>query len=579
MPTDIDTTRPHDGAAFHDGEVMERSPLRRRISIRAVLSLLMAAIILPCIVFAVLLLQRNNQAQQEMVTTLAEATASSITETVDRQLAGMLTTLRVLSTSRALDSGDMADLYRRADQALEGSDAYLLATDDELNQIINTRVPFGAALGKIADIDTAMAVMDTGEAAISNAFFGETARRWVFNVILPLSPVRSSVRLLILTHDAEHLSSALASRNLRGGWNAVIIDRNGTVLTSSDVSAAVGRPFFLSDSLQPILSTLRQKVTFEGRSYELIRSVSSVSGWETIVWAPESVVQAALRRSLRMLALGGVAIIMIGVVLAWLLSRQIATPIRQLARDAHSLGVGESVDALDYPVVEIATVSQALAQASRDRLAHENEIRFLMREVAHRSKNQLTVVSSIAKQTARHARTFASFQDSFQKRIQGLARSTDLLIAGGAAGVELRELIEAQLEPFRPAQAARVEISGPSFRLSNQAAQTLGLALHELATNASKYGAFSADEGRLAITWKLNAEKLDLVWREQVPRLRKRARITGFGTEVIERMLGGALGAKIERVFHRNGLECRFSIVVERIAREQNEKDEMSATA
>lgn len=259
--------------------------------------------------------------------------------------------------------------------------------------------------------------------------------------------------------------------------------------------------------------------------------------------------------------------------MAWLLSRQIATPIRQLARDALSLGAGKSVEAMEYPVEEISKVSQALAQASVDRLAHENEIRFLMREVAHRSKNQLTVVSSIAKQTARHARTFAGFQDSFQKRIQGLARSTDLLIAGGVAGVELRELIDAQLEPFRPSEASRVEVNGVDFRLSNQAAQTLGLALHELTTNAAKYGAFSITEGRLNVSWKVQPERLDIVWREIVPLLRKRTRATGFGTEVIERMLGGALAAKIDRVFHRNGLEYRFSIPLDRVAREQNEAD------
>jgi two-component sensor histidine kinase len=550
---------------------------RGRISIRLILSLLMAAIIIPSIVFGVLLLQRNNQAQQEMVTTLAEATASSISEALDRQVAGMLTTLRVLSTSRALDGSDLTDFYSRADLALEGSEAHLIVTDSEFNQLINTRVPHGAALGKIADIETATRALETGSPAISNTFFGETARRWVVNVILPLAPAPRPARLLILTHDVDQLSSALGNRNISGGWNAVIVDRNRTVLTSSEESVPVGQPFFLAASLDPIRSTVRQSVTFEGNSYALIRSISNLSGWETIVWAPDAVVQAPLRRSLRTLALGGVAIIMIGVVLAWLLSRQIATPIRRLARDALSLGAGKSVEAMDYPVAEIARVSQALAQASVDRLAHENEIRFLMREVAHRSKNQLTVVSSIAKQTARHARTFAGFQDSFQKRIQGLARSTDLLIAGGVAGVELRELIDAQLEPFRPSQATRVEISGAPFRLSNQAAQTLGLALHELATNAAKYGAFSMADGRLTVSWKVQSDKLDLVWRELVPLLRKRTRVTGFGTEVIERMLGGALAAKIDRVIHRNGLEYRFSIPLDRVAREQNEADETAA--
>jgi two-component sensor histidine kinase len=571
--TDRKIAEPRDKPASAHSRRRGFLKLKWRISIRVMLSLLMAAIIIPSIVFGVLLLQRNNKAQQEVVTTLAETTASSITEAIDRQVSGMLTTLRVLSTSGALNERDLTVFYNRAKLALDGTEAHLIVTDRNFNQLLNTRVPYGAALGKIADIETATRALETNESAISNTFFGPTAKHWVVNVVLPLRATTRDARLLIVNHDVDNLSSALVSRKISGGWNAVVVDRNRTVLTSSDETMKPGQPFFLGAQLEPIRTTVRQQVTHEGESYALIRSISNVSGWETIVWAPESVVQAPLRRSLRTLALGGMAIIMIGVVMAWLLSRQIATPIRQLARDALSLGAGKSVEAMEYPVEEISKVSQALAQASVDRLAHENEIRFLMREVAHRSKNQLTVVSSIAKQTARHARTFAGFQDSFQKRIQGLARSTDLLIAGGVAGVELRELIDAQLEPFRPSEASRVEVNGVDFRLSNQAAQTLGLALHELATNAAKYGAFSITEGRLNVSWKVQPERLDIVWREIVPLLRKRTRATGFGTEVIERMLGGALAAKIDRVFHRNGLEYRFSIPLDRVAREQNEAD------
>ena len=550
----------------------------RQITIVGILSLLMAAIIVPALIFAVLLLQRNNQDQQAMLTTLAEATAGSISETVDRQLTGMLTTLRVLSTSHSLEQGQMADFYFRARSALEGSGAHLIVTDADLNQIVNTRVPYGTALGRITDTETAFAVLRSGEPAVSNAFFGETAQRWVFNVLLPLPEGKGRARLLILTHDADHLSSALSSRNLRSGWNAVITDRTGIVLSSSYISNDIGKLFFLDAKIEPTVNTVRRQIAVEGTMYEKIQAGSELSGWQTIVWAPTAVVHAPMTYSLRLLALGGVAIIMAGIVLGWLLGRQIASPIRRLARDARRLGAGEPVEAVAYPVTEIATVSQALAQASRDRIAAENEIRFLMREVAHRSKNQLTVVSSIAKQTARHARTMAAFNDAFQKRIQGLARSTDLLIAGGVAGVELRELLEAQLEPFRPGGAERVEIEGPSFRLSNQAAQTLGLALHELATNAAKYGAFSVQEGRLVVSWKSVDDHLDLVWREFVPRLRRRPRTTGFGTEVIDRMVGGALGAVMERIFHRNGLEYRFRIELSRLEPEHGPAGEAPAS-
>lgn len=529
-----------------------------RISISAILTLLVAAVFLPVLIFSAVMLQRNGEAQQTMLTTLAEATTASIAETLDRHIAGMETTLRVFSTSSELENNDLEGLHRRATQALADSGSFLIVADENLDLIMNSRVPFGTPLGAIVETQTARDALDSGETKVTNAYVGRATQRLVFNVMLPVKQNGRPDRLLLLSQTLDSLTSALSSQNLRGGWNAVIVDGNGIVVASSFMSSDVGKPFFLTDTIAPTGATIHRTVEVEGKAFEAVLSHSALSDWQAIVWAPTSAVRGSVERSLMMLALGGMAITAIGVILAWLLGRQVTRSVRRLARDARKLGAGEHVDAVDFPVTEIATVSQSLAQASRERQAAESEIRFLMREVAHRSKNQLTVVSSIAKQTAKHSRTFAAFQDVFQKRIQGLARSTDLLVAGGVAGVELRALVEAQIEPFRPGAASRVEISGSPFRLSNHAAQTLGLALHEQATNAAKYGAFSVMEGRLAISWKPEGENLLFVWREHVPRLRKRPENRGFGTEVIERMMGGALNAQIERTLHTNGIEYRF---------------------
>src|SRR5690606_14693235 len=115
-------------AAASPGARLKTSP--SGISIITILSLLMAAMLIPALIFAVVLLERNNRAQQDMLTSLAEATAGSISETIDRQLSGTLTTLRVLSTSQALEDGNLVDFYFRARNALEGSGAHLIVTDE-----------------------------------------------------------------------------------------------------------------------------------------------------------------------------------------------------------------------------------------------------------------------------------------------------------------------------------------------------------------------------------------------------------------------------------------------------------------
>lgn len=542
-----------------DTEGALRNRRRASLPVGVFLLLLVAVILIPALVFSIVLLQRNNEAQQEVALTLAEATAGSIAETVDRELSGMLTTLRVLSTATSLAEGDLADFHLRAQTALSGTQDNLIVLDEDMQQLVNTRVPYGTPLSRTSDPDTAQAALDSGEPTISDMFIGQTSQKWVFNVIMPWQ-IDGTPIALILTKNAEDMSAALASRNLRGGWNAAVIDRGGLVLASSYLTSDIGSAFFLDSGIPAGESRMRQRISHEGETYQTITTNSQMSGWRVVLWASSATIEQPMRRSMQTFFLGGLAMILIGAAMAWLLAHQIARPVRRLARDARLLGAGEMVEATDYPVTEIRTVSEALEQAARQRHRAENEIRFLMREVAHRSKNQLTVVSSIAKQTARNSANFDEFQDSFQKRVQGLARSTDLLIEGGVAGVEMLALLRAQIEPFRPDDNGRLKMDGPLVRLSNQAAQTMGLAFHEMATNAAKYGAFAGRKGTLKVTWKLTPDDIELVWRERVDALIDSGHERGFGTEVIERMVGGTLDAAIERILHADGIEYRFTI-------------------
>lgn len=557
-----------------NGNDVSNAGHRGRISISSILWLLIAALIVPQLIFSAIAFHRNNQAQQAMLTTLAEATVSSIADSIDRQINGMIMTLRALSASEALQSGRLAEFYAHSAQALRQSDTFLVLADEKMMQLFNTRVPYGLELPDITDIVTGERAFATGEPAISGVFSGRTTGQWEFNVMLPVQQKDGSAYLLILSQNVDVLASALSAHNLRGGWNAMIVDSANSVVASSVSWSDVGKPFFLASN-QQISSghAVLTSIEHNGANYEAVRAISDLTGWQTIVWALASTMRAPMVSAVQLMVFGGMAVIAAGVAIAWQLGGRITRSVRKLAADARRLGAGEHVDEGDYPVIEMAIISQALSQASRERRTAENEIRFLMREVAHRSKNQLTVVSSIAKQTARHARSFAAFQDAFQKRLQGLARSTDLLIAGGVAGIELRALVETQIGPFRPSGAERLEISGASFRLSHQAAQTLGLALHELSTNAAKYGAFAWPEGRLRIEWRQVDDRLEFLWRETVPRIRRSGGSKGFGTEVIERMLGGALEAGIERVLHDNGMEYSFSMPLARLKPDAEEPD------
>ncbi len=534
--------------------------------IGAFLFALVAVVLAPALLLSGYLLQRNSQAQSEIVGVLAEATTGSIAETLDRELTSMMTTLRVISTANSLGNGDYAEFYLRARAALLGTDMVLQMADAGADLVVDTSLPFGATPPPVVDPEPIERAQRAGEGVVSNAYYDEEGTL-LFSVILPWSATGENLGL-ILARPTDSLAPALTSQNLRGGWNAAVIDGRGIVLASSYASSGIGSRFFLHDEeivRSGAVDAIRQ---VDGVDYRTVAKPLRLASWRVVLWAPAATFEEPVRRGFATLVAGAFGMAALGALGAWLLAGQIAKPVRRLAEDAHKLGIGERVEAVNHPVTEIAVVSQALAQASCDRQAAENEVRFLMREVAHRSKNQLTVVSSIAKQTGRNARSFAEFEDAFQKRIHGLARSTDLLIAGGVAGVELKALVEAQLEPFRPDGADRCAVDGPLLRLSNQAAQTFGMVLHELATNASKYGAFSVPTGKLSVDWTLRLDTIEFVWREQTPRRRKRVEGKGFGTEVLNRMLTVALSAEVERTLTQTGLALRIVMPLEAVSAE-----------
>jgi len=176
----------------------------------------------------------------------------------------------------------------------------------------------------------------------------------------------------------------------------------------------------------------------------------------------------------------------------------------------------------------------------------ETRIRLLMREVTHRSLNLLAVIEAIMRQTAGNATSLADFESRFSARLQSLAGSHDLLVQEDWSGASLRALVRSQLGHFDDVAASQVEISGPPLLIQPDAAQHIGMAMHELAANAAKYGALSVPGGKVQIGWQVEAgpegaSVCRLTWVEVggppvMPPTRR-----GFGRIVIERTVARAV--------------------------------------
>jgi PAS domain S-box-containing protein len=182
-----------------------------------------------------------------------------------------------------------------------------------------------------------------------------------------------------------------------------------------------------------------------------------------------------------------------------------------------------------------------------ERKRQEDKLRLIMGELSHRTKNLLSVVQAMASQTARYSETFPDFEERFLGRLRALSQSHDLLVAQNWAGAPLVDLIWAQLTPFVE-NKTRIQAEGPSVFLRAEAAQSLGIILHELATNASKYGALSVPAGKINIHWDLAATSVDLSWRESNGPAVKPAANPGFGRIVIERMACDMFGSTAARL-------------------------------
>ena len=186
----------------------------------------------------------------------------------------------------------------------------------------------------------------------------------------------------------------------------------------------------------------------------------------------------------------------------------------------------------------------------------EVKIRLLMAEVTHRSKNLLGVVQAVARQTGHHGDP-ATFLQRLTDRIQGLAASQDLLVKNDWSGVEISDLVLGQLAHFTELIGTRIIVEGPSVHLKPAAAQAIGMALHELATNAAKYGALSNTDGRVRLVWDVTeapVPNFTIQWTEEGgPMVEPPSRL-GFGNVVMVRMAEAAVNGSVDLDYHTKGL-------------------------
>ncbi len=660
-------------------QAKERSEVGRDWPVAIHIAALAFAIALPVLAVAALAVWQLNVTNQEAIRARILASARALSLDLDRQTAALTTTLDVLSESELLRQRNLAAFDRRARATVEKHDWYLVLSDSTGQQLINTLVPPGSPLPRLANIEGLRIALQTRKPHVSDLFTGAVAKRPIITITMPVVEGRDIPLVLLLAFGPEQLVPQFRTIGLEDNWIGTILDRNGVIIARS---AAHQRWLGKQD---PAVANSSEMQAVEG--IHVVHNVEGVlvlrawhrssSGLISIVSVPTALLKSQSQQIWLRFALAALLLLTVAGLLAYVFGSELAAPIRSLSRFAGGSGeafertrlreanevaavlressrkllssearyrtlaerardivlvirddgviadanpaalkaygyarhelIGMPIAALreesELPQVQEqlalakqggalfeaahrrkdgttfpVEVSAASAQVGAERLIYSiirditerkkaeealkrdaDHIHLLMRELSHRSKNLLAVIQAMARQTTKSARSLTEFENRFEARVAALARSHDLLVHQNWQGVRLSELVQTQLAPFVDDFEKRIVMKGPPLRLQPEAAHNIGLALHELATNASKYGALSSAAGRVEIAWEIirpaNAPpRFALSWHESCGPLVVAPKRKGFGRQVIERLVPAALNGDVALTFRPEGI-------------------------
>lgn len=213
------------------------------------------------------------------------------------------------------------------------------------------------------------------------------------------------------------------------------------------------------------------------------------------------------------------------------------------------------------PVIGVESYGRCAVYDAKTNLAdrHMHNAREVdVRELQHRMKNMMAVIESLCRQTMRQSETKEEFEKQFMARLSAYSKSIDLLIADNWQGLDIDDLVRSQLATFGIIDGCQIAAAGPRMRLSAHAAHSIGLAIHELATNAAKYGALSVPQGRVCISWSVLetdlGDRFSLRWQEAGGPVVTPPTRRGFGYRIIQSLSSSAISGRTSYDFLPEGV-------------------------
>jgi two-component sensor histidine kinase len=492
----------------------------KNLSLRFRLALLVAGTTLPLILFAGGIVYLHYVQNREAAFERVLETVRGMRLVLDSEVQSMTAGLHVLSLARSLQRDDFDSFRENVEAFLSqfpaGTNVSLAQPDGR--QLLNSREPTGTQLPSVGR-ETLPLVFSTGRAAYSNLFPGSVSGDLIVVVDVPVLRGGKVIYSLAFNAPLANFQRIIDRQRPTSDWTIAIFDRKGVNFARvPNPEQTVGRhasptllPALLNQSEAKIFTT-----SLEGVPLITAFTRSPLTGWTVAAGIPVALLTAPLWRTLGITAAIGAFLLIVGLAFA----------LRMAARIAR----GEALQAL------------------------------MVNELNHRVKNTLATVQSIASQTFRDASDTDEARDKFEARLIALGRAHNILSEARWASADVQEIVDGVFEPHGLKNSARLRVAGPRIQVSPQCALILSMALHELATNAVKYGALSNKTGEIFVDWETresaSGERLVLRWREiGGPPVKPPGR-KGFGSRLIEQSVALQLDGVAKIDFQPDGVVC-----------------------
>jgi two-component sensor histidine kinase len=462
---------------------------------------------LPLILFAVGLVFHSYEQDRQEATQRVLETVRSIRLVLDAEMQRMTDGLQVLALTDSLRHGDFQGFRRMAMGFLEqySKDGILLVADRSGRLLFSSATEDDSSLPPRNNRAIIDQVFATGRPQYSNLFFGAVKKRMIVTVEVPVIRDGEVIYDISFSPPMAMFQNILEKQRPSAEWTLSIVDREAIVfarLPNPEESLGKRASSSVYDAMMRLEEATLPTVSLDGVPLIAGFAHSSRTGWIVAAGIARSSLIEPLWRSLAITSVIGAVLLLIGLAFA--------------VRMATTIARGETLHDL------------------------------LIEELNHRVKNTLAILQAIAVQTFRSATRVE--REKFEGRLGALAEAHNLLSKVKWQGSELQDVIERVLQPYLLSNPERIRMFGPKVPLSPRLAVVLSMIVHEIATNAAKYGALSNDTGSIVLEWEVIEEntkhKLRMIWTETggppvVAPVRR-----GFGSRLIERSARDQLGGE-----------------------------------